>query len=84
MATYIFKPVNKGGFFMAKTIKIRISENGTYTIEAEEFQGIICAQKVHTVEQLLGGTTIDEGKKDEYYDGGDNLESIAQDLSNLL
>lgn len=67
-----------------KKIKITVSKNGSYTIEAAEgFQGTSCTLKTQDIEQLIGGTLMDSGKKDEYYSGAPD-NTVLTDISSLL
>ena len=51
-----------------KKIKIIIDKEGNYGLEAlEGFSGTSCVEKTKEIEVAIGGTTVDEGKKDEYY-----------------
>ena len=60
-----------------RVVKITISKDGQYRMEAMEgFAGQDCINKTKDIELVLGGTEIGEGKKDSYYDGGDNPNTI--------
>ena len=51
-----------------KKVKITIDKKGNYTIKTEEgFVGEECVNKTQELEVAIGGTVIDEGKTDAYY-----------------
>ena len=60
-----------------RVVKFVIPKDGSYRMEAMEgFAGQDCINKTKDIELILGGQQIDEGKKDEYYGGGDNPAEI--------
>ena len=57
-------------------IRITIDKTGAYRFEAMEgFSGQSCVEKTKTIELVLGGTQVDSGKKDSYYNG-DSPENV--------
>lgn len=64
-----------------KAIQIKIDGSGSYTLEAKEgFSGESCLSKTKDIELILGGTEVDGGKTDSYYDGDDNPIGLTLDL----
>lgn len=53
-----------------RTLQVRIDKEGNYTIETMEgFSGTLCTEKTQELVVAIGGDTVDESKKPEYYDG---------------
>ena len=53
-----------------RTLQVKIDPKGNYTIETMEgFAGTTCAEKTQELVVAIGGQTVDENKKPEYYDG---------------
>lgn len=64
-----------------RVIEITIDNKGNYTLEAKEgFSGESCIEKTKDIELVLGGTEVDGGKTDAYYDPDDNDVSISLNL----
>ena len=59
-------------------IEIHIKESGEIHWETSGFQGETCAKEAERVMQAIGGTVVEEKKKPEYYEGGDNPVSVLQ------
>lgn len=55
-----------------KRIRITIDAKGNYGLEAlEGFSGASCVEKTKDIELVLGGTEVDSGKTDAYFDPDD-------------
>ncbi len=64
-----------------RNIQIKIDNKGNYALEAGEgFSGESCIEKTKDIELILGGTEVDGGKKDSYFDGDDNDLSLSLGL----
>ena len=58
---------------MEQRIKATINADGTVTMETlGGFQGTSCAKETERLLQAIGGTVIEDRKKPEYYEDGDN------------
>lgn len=52
---------------MNKRIEIVCKTDGTFTVEAFGFEGNTCEEATAKYEKVLGGETIKEQRKPEYY-----------------
>lgn len=59
-------------------IEFHIKESGEITYETFGFQGETCAKEAERLMQAIGGTVVEDRKKPEYYEEGDNPVSILQ------
>lgn len=66
---------------LQKRVRITIDTKGNYEIEAlEGFSGASCIEQTRTLEVAIGGTAVEEGKTDAYYNpDDDNPVSISLD-----
>jgi len=59
-------------------IEFHIKESGEITWSTSGFHGDTCVKEAERVMQAIGGTVIEEKKKPEYYEDGDNPVSVLQ------
>ena len=52
-----------------RKVRVTIAKDGSYKLEAlEGFSGTSCVQGTQQIELALGGTTVETGKTQAYYD----------------
>lgn len=66
-----------------RNVQIKVAKGGQFTMTAGEgLTGEGCVERTQQLELVLGGTEIDGGKTNAYYDGDDAPVSI--DLGNNI
>lgn len=55
-----------------KSIQIKIDKEGNWSMETKEgFSGASCVEQTKSLEIAIGGETVADSKKPEYYNGDD-------------
>lgn len=63
-----------------KTVEIKIDKKGNFVLEAKEgFAGTSCTEQTKQLEIVLGGTAVDSGKTNAYFD--DDFSPVSIELN---
>lgn len=59
-------------------VTITVKDTGEVTWDDGGFHGTTCSKEAQKLLQSIGGTVVEDTKKPEYYEDGDNPVSILQ------